>query len=213
MELTLTYRGILPAAGSVQVKHRIRQELSGQLLAYWGQLGRLKQLVTDIPNLQVATMARDQFEVPRPLADATKFWWRWPLGGYNFVPLVTNQLESHVELRMRLYRKNQGILFQGGDLDNCLKTFFDALQVPKDISQVPPDPKASKRPETEWTPVFCLMDNDNLVTGLTIQSLRLLTEPLPGFEDKQNYVELELDVFIHPITPMAGTLDLLFRGG
>jgi hypothetical protein len=57
------------------------------------------------------------------------------------------------------------------------------------------------------------MDNDNLVTGLTIESIRLLTKPPRKFAEAQNYVELELDALIQPVIPMTGTLDLLFKGG
>ena len=140
MELTLRYKGPLPAVGTdrrVREKHQIRQELSGQLGTYWEHSRRLKKLFADAKNLQIAKRARDQFIVDRPLADETKFWWRWPLCGYNYVPLVTQILKAHVELRMRLYRKNQGILFEGGDLDNRLKTFFDALRFPKMVRRFP----------------------------------------------------------------------------
>ena len=150
MELTLRYKGPLPAVGTdrrVREKHQIRQELSGQLAAYWEQSRRLKTLFADVKNLQIAKSSSDQFVVDRPLIDETKFWWRWPLCVYDFVPLVTQILKAHVELKMRLYRKNQGILFEGGDLDNRLKTFFDALQVPKDASQVPTDPSVSADPK------------------------------------------------------------------
>jgi Holliday junction resolvase RusA-like endonuclease len=64
------------------------------------------------------------------------------------------RLKAHVELKMRLYRKNQGILFEGADLDNRLKTFFDALQVPKDASQVPTDPSVSADPKGVASPIL-----------------------------------------------------------
>jgi hypothetical protein len=218
VELTLRYRGPLAAAGAnsrVREKHEIRAELSRQLSAYWEQSKRLKELFaqaqTQSQSLQIAELQKDQFVVPRPLKDVTKFWWRWPLSGYNFVPLVTQVQEVHVELKIRLYRKNQGILFQGGDLDNRLKTFFDALQVPKDSSQVPTGPESSQ-PSEHWPTVFCLMDNDNLVTKLTIESFKLLTEIPAEYKSVQNYVELDLDVIIHPITPMMGTINMLFKG-
>ena len=124
---------------------------------------------------------------------------------------MTYLQKAHVELRMRLYRKNQGILFEGGDLDNCLKTFFDALQVPKDASRVPNNPEAPESSQ-DWPPIFCLMDDDKLVTKLTIESFKLLTKIPTEYEAVQNYVELDLDVVIHPITPMMGTVDMLFKG-
>jgi hypothetical protein len=214
VELTLRYKGPLAAAGAnsrVREKHEIREELGKQLAAYWEQSKSLKELFARGQALQVAELQKDQFVVPRPLKDGTKFWWRWPLSGYNFVPLVTQVQEVHVELRMRLYRKNQGIIFEGGDLDNRLKTFFDALQVPKDPSQVPKGPESSQ-PSEKWPTIFCLMDDDNLVTTLTIESFKLFTKIPAEYESMQNYVELDLDVIIHPITPMMGTINMLFKG-
>jgi hypothetical protein len=103
LELTIRYKGLLPAAGAekrIREKHAIRQELSGQLAAYWEQSRRLKKLFEHPKELQIAKRARDQFVVERPLADGTKFWWRWPLSGYNYIALVTQVLEAHVELKM-----------------------------------------------------------------------------------------------------------------
>jgi hypothetical protein len=50
------------------------------------------------------------------------------------------------------------------------------------------------------------------VTKLTIESFKLLTKVPDEFARAENYVELDLDVVIHPITPMMGTVDMLFKG-
>jgi hypothetical protein len=50
------------------------------------------------------------------------------------------------------------------------------------------------------------------VTKLSIESFKLLTKVPDEFAGVQNYVELDLDVVIHPITPMMGTIDMLFKG-
>jgi hypothetical protein len=187
MRLTLRYKGPLPAAGScknrVGRKHKIRLQLHDQLAAYWQSIHRLKEMHADLKSLQVAKRASDQFVVDRPLADGTKFWWRWPLCGFDFIPLVTEIHRAHCELKFRIYRKTQGILFEGGDIDNRLKTFFDALQVPKDASQVPTNPSASENP-IEWPPLLCLLDNDNMITKLSIESFRLLLQFLKGSPQK-----------------------------
>lgn len=109
-------------------KHEIRLKLHDQLAQYWQQAPRLKDLFADLKGLQIAARGpHSKFVVDRPLADKTKFWWRYPLGGFDFIPLVTDIHECHCELSIRLYRKSEGILFEGGDIDNRLKTFFDAL--------------------------------------------------------------------------------------
>ena len=72
--------------------------------------------------------------------------------------------------------------------------------------------RAYPRTQREWPPLFCLLDSDNLVTKLSIESFKLLTKVPDEFAGVQNYVELDLDVVIHPITPMMGTIDMLFKG-
>jgi hypothetical protein len=54
-----------------------------------------------------------------------------------------------------------------GDLDNRLKTLLDALSVPNQ-DQVIPDP-------TIDDPIHCLLEDDSLVSGLEIETRRLLT--------------------------------------
>jgi hypothetical protein len=103
-------------------------------------------------------------------------------------------------------------LFEGGDLDNRLKTFFDALRVPHTRDQLPTDLDCPDTDETamDWPSMFCLLDDDRAITKISIESLKMLT-PTPGnCGHPENYVELEMDVRIIPVTPMTGTLNLLY---
>ena len=216
MKLTLRYKGQLLSAHSsnrVKEKHSIRKYLHDQLAAYWQQNQRLAAMLADLKHLQIAHRSRDSFVVDRPLSDGTKFWWRWPLCGYDFIPLVTQIHGTHWELSIRLYRKPErsGFLFAGGDIDNTVKTFLDALQVPKEESQVPNEGPIHEK-SINWPPLFCMFDDDKVVTKLTIESFKLLT-PIPdefaGAEE--NYVEMDVDIIINPVIPMMGTVDLLFQ--
>ncbi len=56
---------------------------------------------------------------------------------------------------------------QGGDLDNRIKTLFDGLRVPKQ-GELPGG--ISKSTE----PVWCLLEDDALVTEFSVQTDRLL---------------------------------------
>jgi hypothetical protein len=64
------------------------------------------------------------------------------------------------------------IIRQGGDIDNRLKTLFDALSMPASAQQMPVDPdvEADKR-------VFCLLEDDKLVTAVRVSNDRLLSVP------------------------------------
>ena len=62
------------------------------------------------------------------------------------------------------------IITQGGDIDNRLKTLFDALKVPKESLAIPPEDK----PKDVETPFFCLLEDDNLITKVSVVTDRLL---------------------------------------
>lgn len=61
------------------------------------------------------------------------------------------------------------MILQGGDIDNRIKTLFDALQIPDDCNEV------DGAPEEGEDPFFCLLQNDSLVTELSVVTDRLLT--------------------------------------
>ena len=209
MELTLRYRGILhSAAGANRVaeKHRVRQSLGEQLAQYWKQDSRLDGMYNRWKELQIPARAKGKFVVDRPLKDNSKFWWRFPLCGNNYIPLLTHIQLATCELNIRLYRRleSNGVLYEGGDIDNRLKIFLDALQVPSEPSQVPNDTLSSDNP-ADWPPIFCLLDDDSAVTKLSITSLKLLGQIPADMNDSENYLELDADVKIVPVTPMLGT--------
>src|SRR5262249_18341789 len=143
MQLTLRYKGELPASSKgnsrVPEKHEIRKQLHDQLAVFWSQHAVLKKWNEDLKSLQVANWSGHKFEVKQPLVGVKNFWWRFPVCGINFVPLVTDVQEAHCHLNIRVYRRIDvgGFLFEGGDLDNRLKTFFDALRVPHLKEQLP----------------------------------------------------------------------------
>ena len=60
----------------------------------------------------------------------------------------------------------------GGDLDNRLKIFLDALRVPLEEKEIP---KNVTYDPWEPNPTICLLEDDSLITKLTIES-----DVLPG---------------------------------
>jgi hypothetical protein len=61
------------------------------------------------------------------------------------------------------------IVTQGGDIDNRMKTLLGASKIPDGLLALPP----SGSPAAEERPLFYLLEDDNLVTDLTIKSDRL----------------------------------------
>jgi hypothetical protein len=63
-----------------------------------------------------------------------------------------------------------GGLFTYGDIDNRLKTIFDALSMPRNVQQVP----SGRATEPDGRP-FCLLEDDKLVTRVNVTNDRLLS--------------------------------------
>jgi len=72
---------------------------------------------------------------------------------------------------------------QGGDIDNRIKTFIDALDMPQD------ELEGDETDEMNYP----LLENDTLVKGLEIDTERLL---LPE-QDFPNQVHLVVEVVVH----------------
>ena len=114
---------------------------------------------------------------------------RQPGGGYCllrdvppfvFVPLVSEEMNAVAELSILLMRPEPpgGLITTGGDMDNRLKTLFDALTVPRHQNALPVGgPNADEVPH-----FFCLLEDDNLITGVDMRTEQLL-EPSVGKND------------------------------
>jgi len=104
-------------------------------------------------------------------------------GSRKFLPLVRNELALKCALKF-LRKEEPGRLIQEGDLDNRLKTLFDALAVPDDQQIVEDDSIAD--------PIYCLLENDALITGCAIETHRLLSRP--GASKREVHLLIEVDV-------------------
>jgi len=90
----------------------------------------------------------------------------------------------------------------GGDLDNRLKLLFDALRIPKDASELD-----NSQPEQGSDGIlYCLLEDDRLITRLTIGSKRMLAPD----SAEVNYVDLDIDVSLTAVTAMVGNIPMLF---
>ena len=159
MNLTLTYDGELKANGSVKHKHAIRRAFHLQLLEFWKAS---------------AFKPTDELMIS--------------VGPYQFFPLVSSARNESAQLRILMLRPGIGpgfIVTQTGDIDNRLKTLFDALRMPRNMSEIPVN---DERHDNE-DPFFCLLQDDILVTALSVSTDRLL-EPCKS----KTHVKLVLSV-------------------
>lgn len=155
MEFMLHYRGELKSNGSPVDKHRIRQCLHPQLKELWKQppLMHFKELL-------VPQSAKKSFGVIREL------------GVFQFAPLVSSKINFVAELEITLLRPGTpgNIVQRGGDIDNRLKTLLDALTVPPHSNALP----KNIEPADGETPFFCVLDDDRLITKLSVYTESLL---------------------------------------
>jgi hypothetical protein len=94
-----------------------------------------------------------------------------------FAPLVTQRLNLYVELSVLLFRQQPrgALITDGGDIDNRLKTLLDGLRVPhgsmEGRTELPADPDPK--------PFFCLLEDDSLVSKVSVESEQLLRPARP----------------------------------
>lgn len=179
--LRSSQRTVLP--GSVDSKaahkHEIRRQFHSQL----------KQLWANTRFLANYTATPEEYLSEAPLADGIL---RWPDSGqrspileliaekyqnfgYRFVPLVTAHWELHCRVSILLLRPVHagGLFGTAGDLDNKVKTLIDALRMPRHDNEL-----TGTKPSPDENPFFCLMEDDVLMTSLSVETDVLLTFPM-----------------------------------
>ncbi len=179
MEFYLKYDGPLKSNGDAFDKHQIRQYLHPQLKKLW-----------DIEPLRSSNnflKADDELSVLKKVEDIT------------FAPLVSSVLKFICELDIiLLWPEEQGLISDhGGDIDNRLKTLFDALQCPN-VDQI----ISVKNKFSFDDPFFVLLENDKLITSVNIKTGTLLNPP------SKADVSILIHVKTKAIDLMVGTIGL-----
>lgn len=153
MEFTLTYRGPLSSNGDRKEKQLLRRHFHKQLKALWAQ-----------PPLKDKTTLAKVF---RPLYEDLIE----QVGPFRFAPLVSSHFSFTASLSITFLRPGYPgqLLRTGGDIDNRMKTLFDALAKPP-ANQIP----EGDAPQSDENPFFCLLQDDALITGLSVSTDRLL---------------------------------------
>ncbi len=91
------------------------------------------------------------------------------------------------------------IIRNGGDLDNRLKTLFDALRMPLDETEL-----KGICPSKPNERVYCLLEDDSLITKVSVSTHQLL-EPVEEGEEESD-IELIMHVTVQSTYPMIGNL-------
>jgi hypothetical protein len=90
--------------------------------------------------------------------------------GKRFWFLISEYLATVVDLNITiLMPHNVGrIIYNGGDIDNRIKTLFDALRVPAAASEIP----SSDSFNYGTSGMYCLLQDDKLINRVSIRSYR-----------------------------------------
>jgi hypothetical protein len=189
MEFTLTYQGILRANGSLKDKQAIRRELHKQFLKLW-----------DLPPLN-EYLHDDKYFKDVPANGGLNFVRE--VGGFKFVPLVNAKFYLLCEIAVTLLRPEPpgSIITQSGDIDNRLKTLFDALRMPKTTDEIP----KGDFPREDEGFFFCLLEDDNLISRISVDTDTLL-EPTVA---SSSHVHLLLKVRTRTVRVCYGNLGLI----
>ena len=192
MDFMLRYRGPLPSTGSPRDKQAIREALHPQLEALCKQEPLLEE--ASVAVLPQATIHGRQLQVQRPLKG---MYFGVSVGPLEIVPIIHRPHELVCSLDVMFLRREKpgAIVVHGGDLDNRLKTLFDGLRMPHDVSELP-----KETVEGEKRRLYCLLEDDALITRVSVSTHQLL-EPLASGEHPTT-VELLLHVTIQSTYPM-----------
>jgi hypothetical protein len=185
MEFTLIYDGPLKANGSPKDKQTIRRTIHHQFKALWQQtpLNSYHDNLTRNPSGKKVSILRE-------------------IGNFTFAPLVNTEFRIVAELNIKFLRPEApgSVITQGGDIDNRLKTLFDALRMPKVESEIP----SGDYPHSDENPFFCLLEDDNLITSVSVKTGRLLK-----IAEIPSKVHLFIDVKTKPVVATWDNIGLV----
>jgi len=152
MEFYLKYDGPLNSNANAEDKHKIREYFHAQMKKLW--------------DIQPLKDRKNDFLNPEKELSILK-----EIDGVTFAPLVCSILKLFCQLDITiLVPEETGVISHwSGDIDNRLKTLFDALQCP-DANQI----RSVKESFTDKQLFFCLLENDKLVTSVNVRTHTLL---------------------------------------
>lgn len=184
MDFRLTYEGVLKVATQkstrTEHKHEIRKAFHPQLKRLWDSHPMLASKMMDGPGVKrekrVEHLA-SRFQIQR----------------YRFVPLVTRDLHVICGLDVLFLRPDPpGQLLKSGDIDNRLKTLFDALRTPTEMHELGGHEDPAEDEET----FFTLVEDDSLIDRVSVETDMLLQNVDGAFD--QNLARLVIHVTLRP---------------
>ncbi len=177
MEFRLVYNGQLLGAGRndtrSQHKHDIRKVFHSQLKTLWGKSPNLREWVSwEAQNRKMHERLAAYFI----------------FNDVGYIPLSWDGLGVACRLDILMLRPEipGQTLIKGGDIDNRLKTLFDALRIPQAGEVAEPGANGIN-------PFYCLLQDDKLINHISVTTDILLNDV------DRNHVQLVITVNLWPI--------------
>ena len=155
MPFRLFYRGPLKSNGKLKDKHEIRLKFHPQLADLWKQ-ERMNEFATYLTKY------------PKDTGEISILY---TVGEREYACLVSDRLKIYAELDILFLRPSEpGQILIKGDIDNRLKTLFDALQRPQNENEAPKNDLLSQTPN----PCHCVLSEDSLISRVSVTTDTLL---------------------------------------
>lgn len=216
VKFTLTYEGSLPSSGNKpknDSKWDIRKKLHPQFKDLWSSHPALRQVEDNkhFPKAGGATLVQVHHQHPGPVrvpimamphdngdmhvdlndispGETLDLCAPIEKHGAWFRPLVRESYALHCGLKIIFLRKEPpGKVYQGGDIDGRIKTIVDALTMPRHVEQV-------LQQGSSADPTYCLLEDDSMVSGLQVESERLLGDDSNSADFAKLIIEVDVRV-------------------
>jgi hypothetical protein len=187
MQFRLTYEGKLLSNGHAQHKHEIRKKFHPQLRQLWEITPSLNEMRNPVRELVEVNRPPDRSRVEYLAEEFSR-------NNYQFVPLVTRDLGiSFCGIDILFLRPDPpGNVVKKSDIDNRLKTLFDALRMPEGKAEL----GGFDTPGPDEIPFFCLLQDDALITKVSVETDFLLQPTGEKFE--KNDARLIITITLQP---------------
>lgn len=195
LEFRLTYEGHLLGASKTHTrashKHDIRKVFHPQLKRLWEITPHLSSARDPLPQSEI--LVNGERNGPPRKSMLAELADRFVRNGFRFIPLATEDLSLICGIEILFLRPDHpGAVLRSGDIDNRLKTLFDALRIPS-IGELG---NHSPTPTDDEDPFYVLLEDDKLVTRLSVETDTLL-QPT-GEKPNRNDARLVITVKLRP---------------
>lgn len=193
LEFRLVYTGLLPSSGNSsqgKAQHVIRRYIHPQLRRLWNTDENLRQLaIHEGGRLAGTSLPRGTPDEERFIHGLAAIGKNWRRQDFDCVPLVTPEQALRCRLDILILRLEEPrYVLMRGDLDGHIKTLIDGLRIPDSAGET-----GGKGPEGDETPLFCLLQDDRLVSEVRVTTDQLLLLP-KDFSATANHVHAVIHV-------------------